>query len=198
MRKQVSKRHHSDSPHLLSAMRTPTCPLAILVSLATAARSPLPVGSAKKSDCSWTLSNCRPIIFGSFSSPSNGVVSPTSAFIDGIEISTSYREIGKKVGTRWTLDATLRVEGLLGPSRTKSTSSRNSSRHRTFLLSTRCSPSLCRNMQTLLVSRLKALSSLNTSVIELWGSVDSVVGGSPTLEESNLRKKGGDPRTDQT
>ena len=35
------------------------------------------------SDGSWTLSNFRPITFGSFSAPSNGVASPTSAFIDG-------------------------------------------------------------------------------------------------------------------
>ena len=32
----------------------------------------------------WTLSNCRPITFGSFSSPSNGFASPTSSFIDGV------------------------------------------------------------------------------------------------------------------
>ena len=37
------------------------------------------------SDGSWTLRSCRPITSGSFSSPSNGVASPTSAFIDGIE-----------------------------------------------------------------------------------------------------------------
>ena len=42
------------------------------------------------SDGSWILINCRLITFGSLSSASNGVASPTSAFIDGIEISTSY------------------------------------------------------------------------------------------------------------
>ena len=38
------------------------------------------------SDGSWTLSNCRPVTFGSLSSPSNGVASPTSAFIDGFRL----------------------------------------------------------------------------------------------------------------
>ena len=32
------------------------------------------------SDCSWTLSNCRPITFSRFTSPSNGVASPISSF----------------------------------------------------------------------------------------------------------------------
>ena len=59
----------------------------------------------------------------------------------------------------------LKVEGLLRPTRTKSTSSRNSSRH--LLLSMRCSSSLSGNVQTFLVSRLKALSRVNTSFIEL-------------------------------
>ena len=38
------------------------------------------------SDGSWTQSSFRPIIFGSFSSFSNGVPSPTSAFIDGFRL----------------------------------------------------------------------------------------------------------------
>ena len=36
------------------------------------------------SDGSWTLSDCRPITCGCFSSPSSGVESPTSAFFDGV------------------------------------------------------------------------------------------------------------------
>ena len=36
------------------------------------------------SDGSWTLSDCKPITCGSFSSPSNGVASATTAFIDGV------------------------------------------------------------------------------------------------------------------
>ena len=44
------------------------------------------------------------------------------------------------------------------------------------------------NVHFMLVSRLK-----DTSFIEVRGSVESVVAGSPTL-----RKKGGVPRTDQT
>lgn len=36
------------------------------------------------SDGSWTLSDCRPITCGSFSSPANGVASPTSAFVGGV------------------------------------------------------------------------------------------------------------------
>ena len=55
-----------------------------------------------------------------------------------------------------------------GPSRPfRAKSSRNSSRHCTFPLSMRCSPSLSGNMQTILVSRLKALSRVNTNVVEL-------------------------------
>ena len=130
------------------------------------------------SDCSWTLSNCRPIIFGSFTSPSNGVASPISSFIDGIEdegpfrpartISTSYRNSSVRKSeiapsfTRWMLNVALKVQGLIRPTRTKSTSSRCSSRH--FLILTRCSTSLSGNMQTALVSRLRALSRVNTDV----------------------------------
>ena len=55
--------------------------------------------------------------------------------------------------------------------------------------SVRCSTSLPRDMD--------ALSRVNTRGVELLGLVDTLVAGSPTLEESNLSKKGDDPRTDQ-
>ena len=38
------------------------------------------------SDASWTLSNFRPVTFSSFSSLSNGVASPTSAFSDSFRL----------------------------------------------------------------------------------------------------------------
>ena len=41
------------------------------------------------------------------------------------------------------------------------------------------------------------MSSLRASVIEQQGSDETLVAGSPTLEESYLSKKGDDPRTDQ-
>ena len=55
--------------------------------------------------------------------------------------------------------------------------------------SVRCSPSLPRDMD--------ALSRVNTRGVELYILVETLVAGSPTLEESYLSKKGGDPRTDQ-
>ena len=79
------------------------------------------------------------------------------------------------------------VEGPSRPTRTTSTSSQNSSIDlhvlpkeldekvatlAIFLLSVRRSPSLPRNIQIILVSRLKALSRVNTTVIEPRENVD--------------------------
>ena len=41
------------------------------------------------------------------------------------------------------------------------------------------------------------MSRLKAAVIEQQGSDESLVAGSPTLEESYLSKKGDDPKTDQ-
>ena len=76
------------------------------------------------SDGSWTAGNCRPIIFGSFTSPSNGVASPISSFIDRVEdegpfkptrtISIPYRNSSVRKSeiapsfTRWMLDVALK------------------------------------------------------------------------------------------
>ena len=69
------------------------------------------------------LSYCRPIIFGSFSSPSNGVASPISAFIDGIEDEGPFykndfyflpKQLGEKVGNctfLHSVDARCRPQG---------------------------------------------------------------------------------------
>ena len=95
--------------------------------------------------------------------------------------------------------------------RSISTSCRRSSmrkwRHCTFLLTVRCSPSLPENMRILPLSRLKALSRVNTTVIELivhsnvllccevWSRVLSLA--VPRWKRvSSARMKGGDPRTD--
>ena len=48
------------------------------------------------------------------------------------------------------------------------------------------------------LSGLKAFSKVNTTVIDPYCPLECVVAGNPTLEESNLRQKGDDPKTDQT
>lgn len=76
------------------------------------------------SDSSWTLSYCRPTIFGGFASLSNGAAPPKSSFNDGIEdegpfrptrtISISYRNNSVRKSeispsfTRWMLDVALK------------------------------------------------------------------------------------------
>ena len=88
-------------------------------------------------------------------------------------------------------------EGPSRPIRAKSTSSRNSSRHCNFLLLVRCSPSLSGNVQTFLVSRLKALSRVNTNEV-LSRVLSMAVPRGKRGTSRSYRRKGGDPRTDQT